>query len=115
MHKYIIHCETAWCGIYEDYSALAESESDLDNIAQNLAYALFSEEDGWQLVAEENGYDTETMTEEDWNNLYETTDESSYYGYNIELVDESDPEQVEEWKSYDLVYIDLKNENLCIE
>lgn len=64
MNKYIIHCTTAWCGVYEDYSALAESELDLDNISQNLAYALFSE-DGWQLVAEENGYDPDTMTEEE--------------------------------------------------
>lgn len=44
MHKYIIHCETAWCGVYEDYAALAESEIELDDIAQDLAYSLFTEE-----------------------------------------------------------------------
>lgn len=104
MNKYIIYCNTAWCGVYENYSALAESEMELDDIAQNLAYSLFTEEDGWQLVAEECGYDTDTMTEEEWDILYETTDEAEYYWYNIELVDESDQEQLEEWKEYNLVY-----------
>lgn len=104
MNKYIIHCTTAWCGIYEDYSALAESEIELEDLAQDLAYSLFTEEDGWQLVAEEQGYDTDTMTEEDWDDLYENTDEPSYYGYEIELVDESNSDQLEEWKSYNLVY-----------
>lgn len=104
MNKYIIHCDTAWCGVYENYSALAESEIELDDIAQDLAYSLFAEEDGWELVAEEYGYDTDTMTEEEWDNLYENTDESSYYGYEIELVDESNSDQLKEWRSYNLVY-----------
>lgn len=104
MNKYIIHCVTAWCGVYKDYSALAESEIELDDIAQNLAYSLFAEEDGWQLVAEECGYDPDAMTEEEWDNLYETTDEAMYYWYSIELVDESDPGQLEEWRECELVY-----------
>ena len=69
---------------------------------QLIPYLL--KKDGWQLVAEERGYDTDTMTEEEWDILYETTDEAEYYWYNIELVDESDQEQLEEWKEYDLVY-----------
>lgn len=104
MNKYIIHCDTAWCGVYEDYSALAESEIELEDLAQDLAYSLFTEEDGWQLVAEEQGYDPDTMTEEEWDDLYKNTDEPSYYGYEIELVDESNSDQLEEWKSYNLVY-----------
>ena len=104
MNKYIIHCITAWCGVYEDYSALAESESELDDIAQNLAYSLFIENDGWVDVAEECGYDTDTMTEEDWDKLYETTDEAMYYRYEIELVDEDDKEALEFWKECNLVY-----------
>lgn len=105
MNKYIIHCTTAWCGVYEDYSALAESEIELEDIAQDLAYSLFTEDIGWDTVAEEEGYDTETMTEEDWDKFYENIDESMYYGYTIELVDESDQEQLEEWKSYNLISI----------
>nr|DAX08904.1 MAG TPA: hypothetical protein [Bacteriophage sp.] len=104
MNKYIIHCITAWCGVYEDYSALAKCEEDLDDLAQDLAYSLFIENDGWTDIAEEQGYDPDTMTEEEWDILYETTDEAEYYWYNIELVDESDQEQLEEWKEYNLVY-----------
>lgn len=104
LNKYIIHCTTAWCGVYEDHAALAESEIELYDIAQCLAYDLFIENDGWQEVAEECGYDPETMTEEEWDSLYETTDEAMYYGYDIEIVDESDQEALEAWKEYDLVY-----------
>ena len=104
MNKYIIHCITAWCGVYEDYSALAKCKLDLDDIAQDLAYSLFIEEDGWHLVAEEQGYDPDTMTEEEWDSLYETTDEAMYYRYEIELVDENDEEALEFWKECNLVY-----------
>lgn len=104
MNKYIIHCITAWCGVYEDYSALAKCESDLDDIAQDLAYSLFIENDGWTDVAEEQGYDPDTMTEEEWDSLYETTDEAMYYRYEIELVDENDEEALEFWKECNLVY-----------
>lgn len=104
MNKYIIHCVTAWCGVYEDYSALAESEGDLEDLAQDLSYSLFIGNDGWMDVAEECGYDPDAMTEEEWDNLYETTDEAMYYWYSIELVDESDPGQLEEWRECELVY-----------
>lgn len=104
MNKYIIHCITAWCGVYEDYAALAKCESDLDDIAQNLAYNLFLEADGWETVAEEHDYDPESMTEEDWYKLYEIIDEAMYYRYETELVDEDDKEALKFWEECDLVY-----------
>lgn len=102
MNKYIIHCTTAWCGVYEDYAALAESEVELDDIAQDLAYSLFCENDGWDCVMEEAGYDPEEMSEEDRDKFYESVDEGMYYGYNIEQVE--DEETLEFWKECNLVY-----------
>lgn len=102
MNKYIIHCTTIWCGVYENYSALAYCESELDDTAQDLAYSLFYNADGWESVAEDRGYDPDNMTDEEWEDLYETTDESAYYGYEIELVDSQ--EKLEFWEECDLVY-----------
>lgn len=35
--RFIIHCSTDWCGMDNDYPALAEKESDLWDIADQLA------------------------------------------------------------------------------
>ena len=41
MKKFIITCDTDWCGTDNKFRALAESEEDLDDLAGGLAYDNF--------------------------------------------------------------------------
>lgn len=86
MNKYIIKCTTNWIGYDNYYAALAEKEEDLFETANELAYEnyqMFGLEDQ---IAKYLGYDTEEMTESDWDNVYEQ--EHEYYDYEIYPVKE---------------------------
>lgn len=107
MKRFIIHVETNWCGMWADYAAYAEKESDLDELAQQLAYAnfeMFSLEDA---IAESNGYNPEEMTDGDWDRLWQDVNESDYYRYTIEEFDEVN----DTWEYYELV---TDEEGKCI-
>lgn len=42
MKRYLIHVTTNWCGMDQDYPAIAKDESDLDEIASDLALDNFN-------------------------------------------------------------------------
>lgn len=89
--------------------AIAESEDDLHDIAQELAYDNFESYDLWEEVAKEEGYNPDEMSEADWDRLYEEIDESNYYGYEIEKFTGDD----EEWEEYTgMIYGQCKENNL---
>lgn len=84
MKKFLIHVSTSWCGMDDTYRAEAGSEIELDDIAEQLAYDNFQSYDCDLEVAIDNGYDPDEMSDEDWDNLWNNIDESSYYSYHIE-------------------------------
>jgi len=109
-NKYIIHVETAWCGEYNDYAAIAEDEIDLLNLAEELSYNNFADFSGFEqvlsdLFAEqlEEGEDyTDEMISIAENQEYD------YYSSSISLFEGTD----EEWEDYELVYdASLKTES----
>lgn len=100
MKKFEIYVTTAWCGTDQYYAAEAESELDLDDLAQELAYSNFQDYDGERLMAEENGYDVYNMTDDDWDRLYRNDDETNYYSYYITEFNGSDSE----WKNLGYIY-----------
>ena len=102
MKRWLINVETNWCGMDNTYSAYAEFEENLYEIAQQLAYENFESFGGFDLILEElfpeveDGEYTEEMQEA------AGEIEGDYYGYYIQSWDESRPE--EEWDWYECVY-----------
>lgn len=80
MKRFLIHVTTAWCGMDQEYVAIAHNEGELEDIAQQLAYNNFIEFDLLQQIVEKG----------------------DYYSYTIEEWDETRPEH--EWGWYELIY-----------
>lgn len=57
MKRFLIHVSTHWCGEEDTFRAVAESESDLWDLAEQLAYDNFYSYGHDQDIAEEEGYD----------------------------------------------------------
>lgn len=81
MKRFLIHVSTYWCGMDNTFRAEAESELELDEIADQLAYDNFQSYGCEADIAEEEGYDP---------------DESQYYNFTIEEFEGDD----EEWEEY---------------
>nr|UVX74672.1 MAG: hypothetical protein [Bacteriophage sp.] len=67
MKRFLIHADTNWCGEEDTFRAVAESEIELWDIAEQLAYDNFYSFSHDQDIAEEEGHDPDEMTDEDWN------------------------------------------------
>lgn len=78
MKRFLIHVSTYWCGMDNTFRAEAESELELDEIADQLAYDNFQSYGCEADIAEEEGYDPDEMEDSDWDKLWETVDESQY-------------------------------------
>ena len=96
MKRFLIHVETEWVGTEEIYRAEAESREDLYEIAEQLALENFLACRFEETIAEEHGYDPDKMTDDDWNELWDTIDESEYYSWTIEEFKGTN----EEWEEY---------------
>lgn len=99
MKRFIINVITNWCGMNQDYAAYAEKESDLREIAQELAENNYESYNLDNDVAESNGYNPEEMTDGDWDRLWEDVDRNDYFDYYIDEFSGSD----KDWEMYDLV------------
>lgn len=95
MKRFLIHVSTYWCGTDSTFRAVAESETELRDLAEQLAYDNFRSYDCDNDIAEEEGYDPDEMTDEDWDRLWETVDETAYYDFTIEECKDDD-----EWNEY---------------
>lgn len=84
LQRFIITVDANWCGMDREYAALAECESALDDIAEQLAFDNFNDNGCWEDIAEEEGYDPSEMSDEDWDTLQSRIDESAYYSYHID-------------------------------
>lgn len=102
MKKFLIHVSTSWCGMDDTYRAEAESGIELWDVAEQLAYDNFQSYDCDLYVAEDNGYDPDEMSDEDWDNLWDTIDESNYYSSTVEEFEGDE----NEWEEYggEIVY-----------
>ena len=96
MKRFLIHVSTNWCGMDNTFRAMAESEYDLYDVAQDLAYDNFQSYGLEDDIAEEEGYDPDEMEDSDQDELWETVDESQYYDFTIEEFEGDD----EEWEEY---------------
>lgn len=95
-NKYLIHVTTNWCGMDDTFRAVANNEEELYDLAEQLAYDNFESYDLWNEIAKEEGYEPDEMSENDWDNLYNTIDETNYYGFIVEKFTGDD----EEWNEY---------------
>lgn len=93
MKRFLIHVSTYWCGMDNTFRAEAESELELDEIADQLAYDNFQSYGCEADIAEEEGYDPDEMEDSDWDKLWETVDESQYYDFTIEEFEGDDEER----------------------
>lgn len=99
MRRFIINVTTHWCGMNQDYAAYAEKESDLWELAAELAEDNYESYNLDNDVAESNGYNPEEMTDGDWDRLWEDVDRNDYFDYYIGEFNGSD----KDWEMYDLV------------
>lgn len=95
MKRFLIHVSTHWCGEEDTFRAVAESESDLWDLAEQLAYDNFYSYGHDQDIAEEEGYDPDEMEKGDWDELWSRVDENAYYSSSIEECEDD-----EEWNEY---------------
>lgn len=100
MKRFLINCITNWCGEENTFSAYAENQQDLEDIAENAAYENFNEFSGFHGILEDLFPEVE-----DYDDSMEDAAaavEGEYYSYSIEEWDEERDE--EEWKWYDLIH-----------
>lgn len=69
MKKFVITVDTCWCGMDKEYPAIADSEVDLWDVAEELAYQNFNDFELQEDIAEEHGYTIEEMNNKDWEEL----------------------------------------------
>lgn len=96
MKKFLIHVHTNWCGMDDTFRAMAESELDLLDIAEDLAYENFESYGCSNIIAEELGYDPDELEESDWEKLSNVINKPDYYDFTIEEFEGTD----EEWEEY---------------
>lgn len=66
----------------DTFRAVAESEMELWDLAEQLAYDNFQSYSCENDIAEEEGYDPDEMEESDWDELWSRVDESTYYSFS---------------------------------
>ena len=57
MKRFLIHVSAYWCGMDDTFRAVAESEMELWDLAEQLAYDNFQSYSCENYIAEEEGYD----------------------------------------------------------
>lgn len=99
MKRWLITCDTSWCGTETIYSAIANTQEELIDIAEELSYENFNDlGGGFNSVLEELFPDEEEYTEEMEN---EAMDKEHEF-YSVVINEWNLPE--EEWDWYDCVY-----------
>lgn len=99
MKRWLITCDTSWCGTETIYSAIANTQEELIDIAEELSYENFNDlGGGFNSVLEELFPDEEEYTEEMEN---EAMDKEHEF-YSVVISEWDLPE--EEWDWYDCVY-----------
>lgn len=95
LKRFLIHCDTHWCGTDNTFRVLAKSEMDIEDLACDLAFDNFMSYADYDDILEELGYDPEEMSEEFRDEVLSEIDEGEYWHYSIEECTDD-----EEWNSY---------------
>ena len=108
MKKFIITCDTEWCGTESRFRALAESELELEDLAEELAFDNYSSFFDTQDLLEDLGYDIDDLSEDEIESILNNISEADYYDWKIEECEDD-----EEWDSFgdDYIYTVNKEEN----
>lgn len=101
MKKFIIKVDTDWLGTEEYYSAVAESASKLEELAQELAYENLHSFNYIEWIAQDLFNDYDEITDEMMEEIYEC--EGEYCSYIIEEVDEENEDQMREFNEYERI------------
>lgn len=98
MKRYLIHCDTFWCGTQNTYRVEADDTEpgELDDLTYQKAYANFYKYAGVEDIAEEEGLDPDNP--EDLEKCEDLIDE--YFSYDYEEFTGTD----EEWEMYPWVW-----------
>ena len=64
MKRFLIHVSTYWCGMGDTFRAVAEDETQLWDLAEELAYQNFQSYGLDEEIAEDQGYNPDEMSEE---------------------------------------------------
>lgn len=109
MKRFLISVYTSWCGMEQEYAAYANDESELIDVAAELAYENFNSFNCIDSIVEElyPEVEQEGYTEEMYEHAYEVKGE--YYDWFIDEWGEEIDE--EEWSWYELVYDGRTEEN----
>lgn len=100
MKKFLITVSTDWCGEEQSYRIEAESEYDIEDLAEEIAYDNWEQFNHISDIAEELGYDIENMDELDWDKVWDSVYENPGWYSNIEEFEGTE----EEWNSYEPAY-----------
>ena len=102
--RFLINCDTSWCGENETFSAIAEDKNELKSVAQEAAWENFNNypQSGLEGILSELFPDVEDEDYSDEQMEEATEHEEEYYSYYIKEWDETRDE--EEWNWYDLIY-----------
>lgn len=110
-NKYLIYCDTNWCGQSVYYAAIAESLEELDDVVQQAAYENFESYGGFMEMMEgefgseeeqEDGCYTEYQLECGYEN------ESFYYSGTAQLCETE--EDFEIFNDSELIYGEIEEE-----
>lgn len=104
MKRFLIHCDTCWCGMNNTFRVLAEKESDVEDYACDLAYDNFLEYAGYDDILEDLGYDLEEISDEERDKVLSDIQEADYWWYTIEECEDD-----EEWDNYSDEITELKS------
>lgn len=84
MKKWIITVSTDWCGMENIYKIEAESETELEELADQIAIDNWESYSCLDLVAEELDYDTDNLSAEDWDKVWDEANQNPSWHYTIE-------------------------------
>lgn len=96
LKRFLIHCDTHWCGTDNTFRVLAEKEEDILDLAYDLAYDNFMAYADYDDILEDLGYDPEEISDEERDEILSDIDEGEYWNHIIEECEDD-----EEWNSYD--------------
>lgn len=97
MKKFLITVSTDWCGENQSYRIEAESEHDIEELAEEIAYDNWEQYDHLEDIAEELGYDVENMTDVDWDYVWDQAYQNPSWYSSIEEFEGTE----EEWNRYE--------------
>ena len=97
MKKFLITVSTDWCGEDQSYRIEAESEHDIEELADEIAYDNWEQYNHLDDIATELGYDVENMTDVDWDYVWDQSYANPSWYSSIEEFEGTE----EEWNNYE--------------